>query len=437
MVLVKIRSAVAPIVTSSWSQTLYAYGTSQGILAVGAFLRIPLLVAAVGASGYGSVVAFSGVCVVVMAVADGLAQTTRALIAERTSPDFGRYNRLHSLAWSLGLVMTTVFLTVGVLRLLISKASDDIWASALICVGFSALAVFGGPAKGLLEATGKTAKVHLMQASTTLIGLPLLIAVLHFSQSLVAASAVTGLGLALPYLAYNLTSRRVFHNAGVTLRRNFYGIRNMLRIREMKSVRSMTVWTWSNSLNYAFDASIIGVIAGSAAAGEFGLASRIMTLAMLLSLALNPLITARVSGWRTTVPFNVLLKRVRRLSAYLGLMSLVLCSVSIALGPWLSSLLSHGEIQTNISLYVSLAVFAFLSAITAPLMAVFAGVGGVKFRAQVSAVLAVLNICLSVLLTMFFGIIGPSVSSAITLCIFAIVLVARIKTSQDSVMERY
>lgn len=437
MVPVKLGRALTPVVSSPWSQTLFAYGTSQAALAIGAFLRIPLLVAAVAASGYGSIVAFSGLCVVVMAIADGLAQTTRAITAERVSPDFGRYSRLHNLALSVGSAIVLGFLAASILRLVLARDSNDLWASGLICVALSAVAVFGGPAKGLLEATGKTAQVHLLQASTTIIGLPLLVLALHFSPSLFSASAVTGLGLALPYLAYSVASRGVVSKARVNVRRRFYGVASMLKVKELKSVKSMTVWTWSNSLNYAFDASIVGLVAGTVAAGEFGLASRIMTLAMLLSLALNPLITARVSAWRTTAPLDLLLVRVKRLSLYLGVISLVLCSVSVALGPWLASVLSHDQIHSNRSLYISLAIFAFLSAITAPLMAVFAGVGGVKFRAQVSAILAIVNVCLSVLLTLFLGIIGPSISSGITLSVFAIVLMIRIKMNPNSVMERY
>lgn len=437
MVALNLSKVLSPMLASSWSQTLSAYGTAQAVLAVGAFLRIPLLVAAVAATGYGSIVAFSGLCVVVIAVADGLAQTTRAITAERSSPSYGRYNRIQNLALSVGLVTTSLLLGGGIFALVIEPSGDNPWAAALLCLGFSASAIFGGPAKGLLEGTGGTARVHLLQTSTTVIGLPLLFAALFFSPSLVAASAVTGLGLALPYLTYLIAARRILGQAKIHLRPAIYGISRLRRLREIKSVKSMTIWTWSNSLNYAFDASIVGLIAGTVAAGEFGLASRIMTLAMLLSLALNPLITARVSSWRTTSSLDTLLRKVRRLSIYIGLVSLALSTTSVILGPWLAAILSHNQIASPLFLYISLAVFAFASAVSAPLMGVFAGSGGVKFRAKVSAILAVVNLCLSVILTFLFGIGGPVISSTVTLCILSCFLISKIKRNPQTIMERY
>lgn len=437
MVALKVSEAFPRALKSSWSRTLAAYGTTQAVLAVGAFLRIPLLVASVAATGYGSIVAFSGLCVVVLAVADGLSQATRAITAERSLPNFGRLNRLYNLASTVGVVAVVGFLVSGTVALVISPSGDNPWAAGLLCMGFSATALFGGPAKGFLEGTGKTALVHLLQTSTTVLGLPLLFVVLFISPSLVAASAVTGLGLALPYLGYLLAVGISLKSVGVRIRHSLYGPRRLRSVSEVRAVKSMTVWAWSNSLNYAFDASIVSLVAGTVAAGEFGLASRVMTLAMLLSLALNPLITARVSSWRTSYDLQVLLAKVRRLSLLVGLVSLAVCMMSIALGPWLAGLLSHNQIASPLSLYLALAIFAFTSAVTAPLMGVFAGAGGAKYRAQMSAALAVLNVCLSVILTLTVGINGPIVSSTITLILLAVILLVRIKQQPHTIMEKY
>lgn len=437
MVALSFPKALSPILSNSWSQTLAAYGTSQAVLAAGAFMRIPLLVAAIAATGYGIIVAFSGLCVIIIAVADGLAQTTRAMTAELSSPNFGRYNRIQNLASTVGLTVVLVLLASGVAALSISPSADNPWAAAFFCLGFSATAIFGGPAKGLLEGTGGTALVHLLQTTTTVIGLPLLFLVIFLSPSLVAASAVTGLGLALPYLAYIVAARKSLKRVQIRLRRAFYGFSLLRRVDELKSVTSMTIWTWANALNYAFDASIIGLIVGTVAAGEFGLASRIMTLAMLLSLALNPLITARVSSWRAVGNIHLLLRKVRGLSLYIGLVSLVLCAFSVMLGPWLAAILSHNEIASPLFLYISLGVFAFASAVTAPLMGVFAGAGGATYRAKMSAILAGVNLCMSVVLTILFGIAGPVISSTICLCILTCLLLSRIKQNPHMIMERY
>lgn len=437
MVTLNISKGLAPVLKSSWSQTLAAYGTTQAVLAAGAFARIPLLVAAVAATGYGSIVAFSGLCVVVIAVADGLAQTTRAMTAERHAPNFGRYNRIQNVATSLSVVTVLSLLGGAAIALAISPSPDNLWAAALFCLGMSATALFGGPAKGLLEATGKTAQVHLLQTTTTLIGLPLLFATMYLSPSLVTASAVTGFGLAIPYLSYLVAARGTLKRSKISVRRALYSLPRMRSVPEWKSVMSMTTWTWANSLNYAFDASIVGLVAGAAAAGEFGLASRVMTLAMLLSLALNPLITARVSSWRTSFGYHALLRRVGRLSLWIGLTSVALSTLSVALGPWLAGVLSHNQISSPLPLYVALAVFATTSAITAPLMGLFAGSGGASFRAKFSAIMALVNVCLSVIATIYIGNSGPVISSTITLVALSVILLIRMRNEPQKIMERY
>lgn len=437
MATLNISKGLTPVLKSSWSRTLAAYGTTQAVLAVGAFARIPLLVASVAATGYGSIVAFSGLCIVVIAIADGLAQTTRAITAERPSPNFGRYNRIQNMASLFALFAVSSLLAGAAVALVLSPSPDNPWAAALACIGLAATSLVGGPAKGLLEATGRTAQVHLLQTSTTVVGLPVLFAAIFLSPSLVAAAAATGFGLALPYLSYWVVAGRTLKTAKVRLRHKLYGLSRTRRTREYRSVKNMAIWSWSNSLNYAFDASIVGLIAGMAAASEFGLASRIMTLAMLLSLALNPLITARVSSWRTSFNYGELLHKVGALSLWIGLTSIVLSAISVVLGPWLAGLLSHNQIDSPLSLYIALAIFATTSAVTAPLMGLFAGAGGAKFRAKASAILAIANICLSIIFTLHIGVSGPIISSTFTLIVLSAILWAKMKSDPHKIMERY
>ncbi|WP_432393355.1 lipopolysaccharide biosynthesis protein [Pseudarthrobacter sp. L19] len=425
------------VVRSPWGHTLAAYGTSQGVLAAGAFARIPLLVSAVAVSGYGSIVAFSGLCVIVIAVADGLAQTSRVMVAERATPNYGRYNRLLNLARSLSVAIFLLFVILAIIAACYSPDLDNPWVAAFCCLAFSSTSLLGGPAKGLLEATGKTAQVHLLQTSTTLIGLPLLLAALALSKSLVVASAVTGLGLALPYLCYLVVAQRILRSKDVRVRKDFYLFSQARRVKEIKPVLNMTVWTWANSLNYAFDAAIVGVVAGATAAGEFGLASRVMTLAMLLSLALSPLITARVSSWRTERNYSYLIKKVTRLTFVITVASLILSATSVAVGPWLEGVLSQHKIASPFTLYAALAVFATASASTAPLMALFAGVGGARFRARAAAALAIVNITLSILFTILWGPPGPVFASTLTLFVLAGVLVMKLRSNPSLIMERY
>lgn len=421
---------------SQWTRTLASYGTSQGIIAVGAFARIPLLIAHLGTSGYGTILVVSGFAVLFIAIADALAQATRSAVAEQTGLAAQRHGGFAVIANTLGWTLFGLGLVSGIWMMASDSEAPAVIPAAIWCLTGASLSILGGPAKGRLEGTGRTALATGLQSLTTLVGLPALLIVLWFFPSLELASLVTGIGLAMPYLAAIVFAGR----AEFSGRRRFLhwaGFDYLKKSAEGQTVRHMLVWSWANALNYAFDAAIVAAVLGQLAAAEFGLASRVMTLAMMLSLALNPLIATQVATWRADGDLGLLLRKSRRLAIVLGGLALLVCGCAIAVGPWLARLLSDGQIRGELSLFIALGSFAALSAVTSPLMALFSGVGGSRFRASASAIAACANFVLSIVFTHLIGVSGPSVASSLALAGLSVVLLVRVRKSPASILTTF
>jgi O-antigen/teichoic acid export membrane protein len=425
--------------SAPWLRTLTAYGLSQLIIALGAFARIPILVGDLGAAGYGIVVAVGGIAVVVLAIADGLAQTTRVQLVDLGQQGHLVAARIQQLANTLAVMFLAISGTAALIVLVLPKGNSSPVFAGILCVLFSSLAIFGGPSKGALEAHGRTATANLMQSATTIIGLPILVLALFISPTLEVAAFVTGLGLALPYLTSIAFSKWDSRGRGFKIqdRRFFSPLGELLKSGVARNVRHMVVWAWANSINYAFDALMVAVLVSATAAANFGLASRIMTMAMLLSLGLTPLLTTRVTQWRNLYSPYEIRRRLWKSSLLLLAASCFLVGLSLVLAGPLSKWLSHGQILPDWSLFAWLSAFAALSAISMPLMAAFSGKGGVAFRTQMAVICSVINLVVSIVATIAIGEIGPVIGSVVGLFALSVILLIHVRFRPDSILTRY
>ena len=129
---------------------------------------------------------------------------------------------------------------------------------------------------------------------------------------------------------------------------------------------STTVYSFANVMAYAFDPIIIAAFLTSRDVSAFGLASRIMTLAMLLPLALGGLISARVNSWRGQMAPGDSSHRVRRLCLRLGAAGVIVSALAVAIGPVIGQWLGRGVIETPFTLYLAFGAYAVVSSATAP-----------------------------------------------------------------------
>ncbi len=411
-----------------WISTLLSYGVAQFAILLGAFIRIPFLTQSLGVDGYGLTLAVAGFGILVLALSDALTQAARAALAEggaqraTIARAYSRFGARLSSALVFPLAIAAAVLTA-------SMGVDSFVASVVACVACAALGISGATSKALLEVSDRTAVSHLTQASTSLVGVPLLLWALVASPSLVVACAVTGIGLALPYLfAWVLT-------AGV-LRRVRQSERHSARLPKgfvWSRFSSMIAWTAATAASHGLDATIVSAFSGPQSAAEYGLASRIMALSMILSIGLSPLISSRLSRVRADHP-DSLVPTMQKWAVFLLLGSIGLVLIAIAISSSLQSLLSGGQIRPSWSIYATLGLFAILSAVTTPLLAALTSTRLARSRARLSVVAAVVNLLVSVFSTMILGPVGPAIGSVVGLLALTIGAMALLR-DRDAFMR--
>lgn len=422
--------------SAPWIHTLATYGLAQVVIAGGAFIRIPLLIFFLGPSGYGTIIMVSGIAILVTAITDAIAQAARVEMAESLERKYILLDSYNRIAATIMIMISIVFLIVIIILGFVGSGMTDMIAAFCCMLGCS-LGILGGPSRGLLEAQGLTARVNSFQLSTTIGGLPLLLLILLIWPSTATAGIATGIGMSLPAIFCLIAAKKQRKKFSKRTGDYFVSIRQMSNSPKSKNILNMLTWTWANTLNYAFDAAIVGVIIGTVAAGEFGLASRVMTLAMMLSLGLNPLITTTVSKWRSQGNLKTYTQKIIKMSLVMALIGTILSVVGVALGPFIAEVLSGGEVVADQNLFIALGAFSILSATTSPLMAAFSGRGGVKFRSYASVISGCLNFILSIVLTITIGISGPAIASTISLIMLSLVLVVKWRKDPKILMATY
>lgn len=399
----------AVIWRSPWLATLLAYGVSQVVIALGGFLRIPLIVNYLGAPGYGIVVAVTGLCGLVLALADGVTQSARVLAAQTgTGTAVSSIRELRRLQWVLFLaVLLAASLLVG------AQVGLGIGIAGYIGFGImgASLALPVASARGLLDALGKSPSTHIAQTSTALIGVPLLFLALPLSASTSLACFISGVGLALPMVV-----------ARLQLWRAVRGRPNECLCEPLayRSFVTMGLWSGASLLGYAFDPAIVASLGSPSEAATFGLSARIMTIAMMLPLALTGMLTARFSAlWALGDP-NHVRTTLRRMTKWLFLAGVATGVLCLALSAPLTRWLGKGEIEYDLTTTVGLAVASLVSATAAPLTAALA-VGRIgRARTVAGVACGGLNLCVSLALTPVLGAAGPAIGSAVAASVLAL-----------------
>ena len=304
-----------------WLKTLVAYGLAQSALALSAFIKVPLIIGAGGNAAYAAVTLILSAWAITAALADGLGQTSRVMLAERGIGQSERVRRLVGGAASGEALVMTLVAVVGFVVLLAIGHSTELW---LLYFGFAIVCLPVSYAKGILEASDRTALSNATLATNVVVSLPLVALAAYFSGEEVWLCAATLGGVAAPFLVFAYLVRTP-------------GLRILYRPRTtrqtMSTVFSTTVYSFANVMAYAFDPIIIAVFLTSRDVSAFGLASRIMTLAMLLPLALGGLISARVNSWREQTAPGDSYRRIRRLCLQMGAAGAIVSALAVAIGP--------------------------------------------------------------------------------------------------------
>jgi len=417
-----------------WLQTLIAFGFSQFVILLGAFVRIPLITGALGATGYGLFVIITSVNPVMSMLAGGLSGAARISVADHPSTAARVIRRLRTFGFREALVLTLTGVTIAI----VGRYFMPPEAAVALAISISAVSMILPLAayQGALEGFGRTALTHLTLAANTIVGVPLLILGLMVSETLPMVVFATALGTATPFVVcaiavrwgtpYRHQPRSGHEPDGEVVR---------LDLRQLSG--SMTGWSLANLLVYVADAATLGIVVGASAAAEYGLGWRILVLVTAFPEALGNLLTVYFAKMRSDPERRSgIMRSLLLLTAIFFAVGGLLGSACAIWGPAIGGLLSNGEVQTPVLLYISLGVFGAITSTTAPLLAACASQGLVSLRARVGVAFGIVNVALSIPLAAWLGSAGPIISSVICVTIIAVWLTLAIVRSPERLTAR-
>ncbi|MGC5585150.1 lipopolysaccharide biosynthesis protein [Ornithinimicrobium sp. W1665] len=390
-----------------WTLTLLSYGLSQAVVLAGSLVRIPLITQALGEVGYGRFIVITSVWPAIQILSHGLASTARVVVAE----DPARAGPTVRALRSTGTKEAAVVLGAAVVLLPVLGPGVG-WGFAWSVLWVAVAAVVVLPISGhhgVLEGVGRTAVSHLALATTTLVGLPVLILALGLRQDLSTIVAASMVGFVAPYLTYRFLTRRLvgLHGPGDAADSGLDGV----VLTGLSG--AMTGWALSNVLVYLFDPVIIMATTGSAAAGQYGLASRITGLVTAVPVALGGLLTVWFSRARVKEEGVEVIRRLVSSSVVFTLVGVVLAAVTIWVGPWIGQVLGRGAVGTPQDLYTWLGIYGGLTCASSPLVAAWAAPLAAATRARLGVSLGLLNVGLSVVLALSLGAVGPVIATVV------------------------
>lgn len=398
--------------TSAWTVTLLAYGLSQVVVLAGAVVRIPLITHALGETGYGRFVVVTSLWPVVQLLAHGLSSTARVVVAERPGRAGGTMRVLRRTGTKEGAALLVLsVLLAPVLAALVGPG----FAWSVLWVGVAAMVTLPVAGhQGLLEGSGRTAVTHLTLATTTVVGLPALVLALGLRQDLTTVVAASMVGFVAPYLTARLLTRWLVPRLETP-----GGEDEGLLLTGLNG--AMTAWALSNVLVYVFDPVILMVTTGEAAAGQYGLASRVTGLVTAVPVALGGLLTVWLSRARARGGADVR-RKILLSTAVFTLAGTLLAAFCIVVGPAVGDLLSRGSVGTPQALYTWLGIYGGLTCASSPLVAAWAAPRAAAVRGRVGLVLGVVNVGASWVLAMALGLVGPVVATVACNAVVVLVL---------------
>lgn len=410
--------------------SILGQGMAQGINAVTGLLRIPILVVALSASGYGTFTLVQSVVPWLLVLPTGLRYSLRVMGADAA----------HSADWSEGQLLDTHLLEArrlvcwmfawgtpsSVVIALVwpglaspSKNPLEAFTTLVLLLLLVASSFSGAVYTGWLEVHSRNGLVNVLGAATGIGGLILTFALWRTNAPFNAFAIAGGAASVAPAWCGWIVGKSVGKREAAPS--------NIIKAVR-KNNRGFVFATLANLLAAGLAPFVIGLILGPESVAAHAIAARLAVIVTIIPTALTPILWNHQARLRSqsalgSQDVTTTFKKILIISGATGLF---LSIVFIIVGPWIGHRLGAQSVATPLALYLAFGAHGFLQFLVAPLSASLTGPRGVAYMARTTASAAGVSAMLSVPATCWLGVSGPVWSGALGFGLLCVAWLRRI-----------
>jgi hypothetical protein len=404
-----------------------SYAFTQGVVFVTSVARIPLVVAAVGSSGYGVAVAITSIQAWVILIIGSVTHLTQVSISE----DLGRQDMvgvsqtiaemrhkayrlmfiliLAGLVLALALPWSQLLHSNGISSTLTIKLT--IFATMVIVASASPGAVY----LGVLNAEKRVALTQSFPAIGAVTSLAVTAVGWAMHLGIAAFVIAPAVAASIPFWVGWILGRRAFRSVAVVEDADARVPTRSSKARALRP-RDFLILTGVAApplFSTGLDPLVLSVSRGPGAVAVYGLATRLSLLVLMLPSALYPLYWTTFSRLRAERDLRGIFALYRKELILLISGTSALGVLYIAIGPSVADILSDGKVGSPLVLYVSLAVLGLLAAVQSVTLPLLAGTRTAPKTALLVFGLIIPNEALSYVLARAVGPTGPILASIV------------------------
>jgi O-antigen/teichoic acid export membrane protein len=404
-----------------------SYAITQGIVFLTSLARIPLVISAIGSQGYGVALAITSLQAWIVIVTLSVTHLTQVSVSE----DLGRDDfagALRSVAemrrrakqLTLAIVLVGIVLSVALpwSRLLhAGKVSSSLALTVAICSSLLLLATAapGAVYLGILNAERKVALTQSFPAMAALLSLAATAVGWALHLGLFAFVLAPAIAACAPFWIGHILGRSYLRSIAsrqdnVLIHPDLHGNLTARQFRPRDLLVMMGVAA-PPLFSTGLDPIVLSLSKGPAAVAEYGLASRLGLLVVMLPAALGPLYWSNFARLRAAgdIPRIRALYRKELFLTIAG--TAVLGVIFMVVGPRAASILSAHKVARPMALYLSVAVLGLLASVQAVTLPLLSATRTAPKVAILVFGLIIPNEALSYVLSKAVGAEGPILAS--------------------------
>ncbi len=422
------------------AKILVTFAIGQALVLLTGLARIPIIVHAIGAVGYGLLLSITSIAPWLLLAVGGLTNVARVDVAEAlgagdTHRALAVLDSLLHRARRMALALIVISVLVMVVPWSGILGSDEHMPLAAyelpVSVAVSGLLVAsstpGAVHQGLLQADRRVVITSILPGVAATLSLLITAVAAAVSAPFLAFVVATGVASSAPYWIAHILGRQQQARLRGKVTEQPDGTTAGHRPGTVGDLVVMTGAAAPPLFSTGWDPLTLGAAAGPADVAAYGLASRLALLVSVGPSALYPHYWSEYARLRAGGDLGALARRLRRDVVVVTALTATLGAVFVAIGPIVGRYIGSGAIAQPVALYVAMAVLGVLTAVQTVLLPVLGDRESARIVAGLVFGFMLPNVALSYLLSRTMGAYGPVVASIIFCSLLLIVAAVLIK----------